>query len=133
MVQLQNGRLIYSAKSVRIFICTLLLSILYTIFFVIFALDYPLLFFPSFTALVLIVLLLLKSLPAKYSINIFDWQDIEFIKSDKFLSSCLERTLCNNGQSFRKEFVKNISDYLNETNTKLQKLEEERASLLSSI
>lgn len=132
--RLQNGRLNYPAKSLPFLIGLLAFTIVCTCLFIIFGSEYPLSFFAVIIAIILVFTIFLKITPAQYSINIFDLQDIEFIKSDQFLLNCLERALCDDGRSFRKEFAKNISNYLKETNTKLQKLEkEERASLLNSI
>lgn len=133
MAQLQ-GNLIYPAKSLRFLIGLLVFTIPYTCLAIIFGLEYPLSFLAGSIAILLVLAIFLKITPAQYSIDIFDYQDIEFIKSDQFLSSCLERTLCDDGHSFQKEFRKNVKDYLTDIEKKLQKLEtEEATSILRSI
>lgn len=134
MSRLQNGKLNYPAKSLSFLIGLTVFTIVCTCLFIIFGLEYPLSFFAVIIAIVLVLTIFLKISPAQYSIGIFDYQDIEFIKSDQFLSSCLERTLCNAGHSFQKEFRKNVKDYLTDIEKKLQKLEiAEKTALSHSI
>lgn len=132
--QLQNRNLIYPAKSLQFFLGLLVFTIPYTCLAIIFGLEYPLSFLAGSIAILLILAIFLKITPAYYSINVFDYQDIDFIKSDQFLSSCLESTLCDGGHSFQKEFRQNVKDYLTDIEKKLQKLEiEEKTSVSHSI
>lgn len=134
MSRLQNGKLIYPAKSLQFFLGLLVFSIPYICLTIIFGLEYPLSFLAGSIAILLILAIFLKITPAYYSINVFDYQDIEFIKSNQFLSSCLESTLCDGGHSFQKEFRQNVKDYLTDIEKKLQKLEiEEKTSVSHSI
>lgn len=134
MSRLQNGKLNYPAKSLRFFLGLLVFTIPYSCLAIILGLEYPLSFLAGSIAILLILAIFLKITPAYYSIDVFDYQDIEFIKSNQFLSNCLESTLCDGGHSFQKEFRKNVKDYLTDIEKKLQKLEiEEKTSVSHSI